>query len=529
MIRRLKKYGVLIICVLAGCPVINAQSVWKNMRSNEELAQYYYESGKYQKALVIYNHILKKDNNDDLALVRSGRINFYLKNYQRSVEQLQQYRLKNTLPQEDLLLYADGLAAIGRYNQAIEVYNSYMQKYGDNDWLSMKVWRLNNLDYLYEDSLVYSIKPTSLNSDFSEYPVAYYNDGLLFVSDRERETGFKQYLDESTGRNTYALYFTQNIQKDKPGTELSTLVKPGGYHIAGLSFMPRYNTFMYAKNVENNKADTEQRQQIFSKTVSLEGEGEKLAFNEGGFDCTHPSISADGKTVYFAAERPEGFGGLDLYVSKNEGGKWSAPQNLGDQINTPGDESFPFIHNSGMLYFSSDGHPGFGGYDLFKVDAKAGNAEVQNMGYPLNENADDFALILNTRGDRGHFATNRSKGGLNDDIYAVEIDLQEYPLTISGVLKFKNLDSGPVLLPNTVYEVVDNRNQKVVFTSQSDEGGRFNIDIPYASQFYIRVQIGQAEPLVVSFDIPKNKDKQANHEIVVVSNRFIPIEQSGNH
>ena len=93
----------------------------------------------------------------------------------------------------------------------------------------------------------------------------------------------------------------------------------------------------------------------------------KLEFNSDNYSCAHPTISADGKKIYFTSNMPNGYGGSDIYVSTKEGDSWGKPQNLGEEINTPGKELFPFINKNGILYFSSNGHPGYGGLDIFSA------------------------------------------------------------------------------------------------------------------------------------------------------------------
>ncbi|MTI20634.1 hypothetical protein E1176_06345, partial [Fulvivirga sp. RKSG066] len=423
--------------------ICRAQAIWDKVKSTHELADMHYEEGNYEKAIELYRHLVINQKANNTVFVRLGRMSYALNDYKTSVKWFERYKNTTPLTQDDLLMYANALAGTGRLSEAADTYTSYMDKYGTNDWLALKVWRLNNLSYLYEDSLTYSVKPTSVNSEFSEIPMAYYNDGLLFISDRDQSFQAKNHTTKSTGRSPYALYQTVNLwpststSLQKVEIEPSNLIRKGGYHVAGLSFSENDGQMVYAKNVKMAD-DLKQPLQLFTKSIEESTEGKRIGFGESKFSIKHPSISPDGNTLYFSAELPDSYGGFDLYKSNHSNGTWSEPVNLGPSINTPGNEAFPFMHKSGVLYFSSDGLPGFGGYDLFKIDINNTTAEPQNMGYPLNSSADDFSLILNGIGDRGHFASNRRMGGLNDDIFVVEIDLQEYPLTIKGLLKFKN-------------------------------------------------------------------------------------------
>lgn len=148
-----------------------------------------------------------------------------------------------------------------------------------------------------------------------------------------------------------------------------------------------------------------------------------LKFNSNEYNCAHPAISKDGKTLYFSSDMGGGQGGMDLYYCKlDAGGAWGPPVNLGEKVNTRGNELFPSITDDNILYFASNGHEGLGGLDVYECkikDDKVG--KVYNMGKPVNSEYDDFAYNLNSDGKKGFLSTNRKTGGMNDDIYHVEV------------------------------------------------------------------------------------------------------------
>ena len=139
-------------------------------------------------------------------------------------------------------------------------------------------------------------------------------------------------------------------------------------------------------------------------------------YNGNDYSTGHPSLSADGKNLYFASDRPGGYGGTDIYVCTKINNNWSAPQNLGAEINTEGNEMFPYISNTNTLYFASNGKPGLGGLDIFSSTINNDKCSTpENMGYPINTDKDDFGLITNSNSADGYFTSNR-KG--SDDIYS---------------------------------------------------------------------------------------------------------------
>jgi outer membrane protein OmpA-like peptidoglycan-associated protein len=146
-----------------------------------------------------------------------------------------------------------------------------------------------------------------------------------------------------------------------------------------------------------------------------------MPFSNAEYSDGHPAISDNGKTLIFSSDRPGGQGGLDLWMSVLENGKWSEPQNLGADINTEGDEAFPFLDWYGKLYFASNGHPGLGGLDVLVAESSVDSwTAATNLGFPVNSSSDDFGLIWDRDHSRGVFASNREGGAGSDDLYTIE-------------------------------------------------------------------------------------------------------------
>lgn len=149
---------------------------------------------------------------------------------------------------------------------------------------------------------------------------------------------------------------------------------------------------------------------------------QELPFNSDEYSVGHPTLSPDDTYLIFASDMPGGFGGTDLYASKYDGTNWSAPINLGKEVNTSGNELFPYLDPNGDLYFSSTGHPGLGGLDLFyvKMNEFTPRSTVSNLGKPINSEKDDFSLITDGSRKKGYFSSNRKRGGDDDDIYSFD-------------------------------------------------------------------------------------------------------------
>ncbi|MEX1240271.1 MAG: OmpA family protein, partial [Cyclobacteriaceae bacterium] len=150
-----------------------------------------------------------------------------------------------------------------------------------------------------------------------------------------------------------------------------------------------------------------------------------LSFASPEYSVAHPALSADGKALYFSSNMPGTHGESDLFMSTYENGSWSAPRNLGVNINTPGQELFPSLYNDSILFFASNGHSGLGGLDLFACNLSSAELTVVNLGAPINSRNDDFGIFMEPGGSSGFFSSNRAGGAGADDIYYFE-EIQPY-------------------------------------------------------------------------------------------------------
>jgi peptidoglycan-associated lipoprotein len=171
-----------------------------------------------------------------------------------------------------------------------------------------------------------------------------------------------------------------------------------------------------------------------------------------------PALSPDGRTLYFSSNRKGGFGGLDIYSAQMDGrGRFGRVKNMGPEINTAGEELFPYVSESGKMYFSSDGHPGYGMLDIFEVKRANGKTVVENIGKPVNSMADDFGIYL-FKADRGFFTSNRDGGMGDDDIYTFvneDPELRVVNYYLQGITYMTRKDSTREILPNTKVSLLD--------------------------------------------------------------------------
>ena len=196
------------------------------------------------------------------------------------------------------------------------------------------------------------------------------------------------------------------------------------YHEGPLTFSADGSRVIFTRNNYNEgkskkSSDNVTKLKLYSADLRDGGWAnvQELPFNSDEYSSGHPALSRDGKSLYFVSDRPGGRGGTDVYVARFDGGTWSQPLNLGPQINTKGDEMFPFVDENGILYFASNGHPGnLGGLDMYYTSLNGGgNAQISHLDAPINSKADDFGLITDGSRSTGYFSSNRLNG--DDDIF----------------------------------------------------------------------------------------------------------------
>lgn len=328
-----------------------------------------------------------------------------------------------------------------------------------------------SFDLLYSQSEaqrdISLINTNNINSNDLEFSPVLYHNGLVYVS--RYKSGI---VDEKTGETFFELFYSELDPNGMPGKPQPFSVELNSVrHEGPVCFNKKGDKIYFTRSNQHNgvtKADPKARVQlkIYEATQGYyDWENVKeLPFNSDKYTCMHPSLSEDETKLFFSSDMPGGYGGMDLYFVEKSSKGWSKPINLGPDINTSRNEVFPFFHESGTLFFASDGQPGLGGLDLFMIDMGGRKwGRVINLGTPFNSINDDLGLILNDRGTRGYFTSNREGGIGKDDIYMFNI-----PNGIKGI-------ELPQLV-NTVLTVYDSGNSSraaganVYVFEKSDDG-----------------------------------------------------------
>lgn len=331
---------------------------------------------------------------------------------------------------------AESYKAMERFPDAIETYQDYLSKHPNDSIATLGINTAKMAQKWKEKPHAFDVfNELSLNTKDMEYAPAYYGKGIIFTSNRGTVKGKNFY--ERTGKNYENLYAAQQTGKNK-WTKAEPLNKDINtpYNEGAASF-DAANRILYFTQCNGPKG-----KDAGCKIYETQNEGNTWSApkmveipNPDSALFAHPSISADGTKLYFTAELKGGFGGKDIWYSEKQGSAWTAPVNAGPKINTPGDEAFPFIHPSGTLYFSSNGHAGIGGYDVFFCDWEEGDwTDATNLKSPVNSTADDFGFILDEEKQTGYMSSNRFGGKGEDDIYstiAIPLVFNVYGKTIN--------------------------------------------------------------------------------------------------
>ena len=210
------------------------------------------------------------------------------------------------------------------------------------------------------------------------------------------------------------------------------------FHEGPMTFTSDGKKVIFTRNNFNNgkyKTSLDKINKLKIYTGEEKGSGQwsnikEVPFNSNEYSTGHPSLTKDNKLMYFISDMPGGFGGTDLYVVEYKGGTFGTPINLGPEINTAGNEMFPFVDERGNLYFSSDGHAGLGDLDIFYVQLTDGSklkGKIKNLGTPINSSKDDFGFIADGERKMGYLSSNRKRGGIDDDIYRFTRECDEKP------------------------------------------------------------------------------------------------------
>ncbi len=379
-----KNYILLLLLIFPA--LLLAQS------SKQKKADRLYESFAYTKAIEEYKDLVEKDYNTTYNQEQLANSYYKLRDPENAVNYYAMVVEQPNISPEVYYKYAQMLRGVREYDKSRE----WLQKYQDSARNPQGVKQLLNADEIavYEGLESFRVNPAAFNSQFSDFGSVENNGNIYFTSARgDSNTRTKIY--DWTGEPFLDIY------KTTAGSNMVTPVDGNVNtvrHEGPVTFSADGQTMYFTRNnylKRDGKKDDEGINHLkIYKASMINGEWtnvEELPFSNDKYSVGHPSLSADGNTLYYVSEAPGGMGGSDIYKVSLENGIFGTPQNMGAPVNTPGNEVFPFIAENGNFYFSSDGHKGYGLLDVFVI-TKDAPQKVQNLGEPVNSNLDDFAF-----------------------------------------------------------------------------------------------------------------------------------------
>ena len=442
--------------------------------------------GEYYNAAEIYRKLYTKSKPDQKELrsyiaFHMGESNRLINNTSRAISA---YRnaLRYDYPDSSLYLRLGQMSQkSGNYREAIDYYREYMKIFPDSEIAANGILGCRMATMWIQRPTLYEVSRMEIfNSRRSEFSPMLYGqkyDQLYFGS--TRGVVHKDSINGITGMKNTALFMAKKDEKgvwQKP--ELVNDPVASGFDEGTPSFSKDGNTMYYTYCPADAEDPRTSEIYISTRSSAVWGKGQRASIVKDSISMlAHPAVSPDGKYLYFVSESFGGFGGKDIYrVRMFSAISFGAIENLGPEINTEGDEMFPYVRDSVTIYFASNGHPGLGGLDIFEAKQdSAGKWKVQNMGVPINSPADDFGITFEGDNERGFFSSNRNDARGWDHIYSFE-----YP-TITVFIEGYVSDLEEYVIEDAVVHIVgkDGLNVKVPVKPDGSYRVELERDISY--------------------------------------------------
>ncbi|NAY92565.1 OmpA family protein [Muricauda sp. JGD-17] len=489
----LKKLHLFII-LFSGCAlVVKAQDSIPDRQQAKvkEKADERYKEYSFSPAIDIYKKVLDKGYVSSDLLKKLGNSYYFNARYEDAAaiykKLMESY--DGEIEPEYLFRYAQSLKTLEQYDESTQIMAKFKEMTSSLDGFDE-----DYLAKIEENSGRYEVQPFGYNSKYSDFAASFYKEGLIFSSDRD--TGnLARYRHTWNSRDFLDLY-----KVDADQISDSTVIKLEGdvntrLHESTSAVTKDGSTMYFTRNnfLDGKKYKDQEgiiRLKIYSAEL-IDGEWTnvlELPFNNDSYSVAHPILSPDEKRLYFVSDMPGSLGESDIFMTKIIGdGTYGPIINLGSNINTTARETFPFISSEGILYFSSDGHQGLGGLDVFatKIAFDDYDQPIVNVGRPINGPKDDFAYIINEETKKGYFSSNREGGMGEDDIY---VFAETEPLVldciqdVSGTVRDRI--SNEVLAGATVMVIDEDNNE--VYSTLTDEEGNYVLQLDCSTGNFVR-------------------------------------------
>lgn len=480
---------LLVIIFVFSIQFINAQDI--------ELARAkrFFEKTYYTEAIVLYEKLA--ENKPSQEIIKNLADSYFYTN--DFIKAQRYYRLLVQNYNKDLdrnyyFRYAQTLKATNSYDDANVALKEYYAKSANTDDIVNFEKDIKILENVTAIGTRFDIKNLAINTPNSEFGAVKYNDNLVFAGVKLKPGLFDKKFkwDNETYLNLVSIPL-QNVNSADSIVHYFAKELKTGMHESNAVFTKDGKTIYFTRNNSKKRSKKTNEQKISNlqifKAELVDGKWTNivsLPFNSAEYSVEHPALSADEKVLYFASDMPGTLGSFDIYSVNINKGAFDTPKNLGPIINTDKREQFPFASADNKLYFSSDGHLGYGSLDVFvsEINGKDYSKPV-NVGLPLNSNRDDFSFNIDSNTKEGYFSSNREGGKGSDDIYQLkeikELIVEDCKQLIAGTIT--DVDT-KLALENAIVTLQDS-DKKVVNTVTTSADGKFSFTVACENSFTV--------------------------------------------
>ncbi|QLC65586.1 OmpA family protein [Flavobacterium sp. LPB0248] len=520
---------LLVIVFVFSIQFISAQSQELNR------AKRFFDKTYYSEAIVLYQKLA--DEKPSQEVIKNLADSYFYTN--DLIKAQRYYRLlvssySNNLDREYYFRYAQTLKATNRDDDANANLKEYYAKSANSEDLANFEKDLKTLENVTAIGKRFEIKNLAINTPNSEFGAVKYKEDLVFAGVKLKPGLFdKKYKwDNETYLNLVSVPF-KNINSADSIVHYFAKELKTGMHESNAVFTKDGKTMYFTRNnSKNGKKKKDDKKisnlQIF-KAELVDGKWTKitsLPFNSPNYSVEHPALSPDEKVLYFASDMPGSLGSFDIYSVNINKGAFDTPKNLGPQINTNKREQFPFASADNKLYFSSDGHLGYGSLDVFVSEINGNEySKAVNIGLPLNSNLDDFAFNIDSNTKEGFFASNREGGKGSDDIYQFkeikDLIVEDCKQFIAGTIT--DIDT-QLALENATVLLQDSEN-KTLNTITTSADGKFSFTVACEASYKISAFKENYTNASKILTLDKTRDKVNDGSLALKSLEVIKQEE----
>ena len=503
---------IILYSILLATINLNAQ-IGKLMEADKK-----YEKYSYVDAIKIYEEVADKGYESPELFQKLGNAYYFNSNLLAAAKWYKKLFALN--PEQEPIYYFRYAQAL-KSQEEYEESDKYMQLFFEkNPEAKSNYYNENYLNDIEINSGKFTVHTTNINTEFSEFGPAFYKENIVFSSSR-KEGAVNTKVNPWTKQYFRDLYLAEKNQNyELNNVENFSLELNSKYNESTPVFTKDGNTVYFTRNNflngKKGKADDKSTLIKIYKAELINGKWTnilELPFCSDNYSTAHPALPQDGKELYFVSDMPGGLGNSDIYkVTILPNGSYGKPINLGQEINTPEKESFPFIDYQGNLYFASNGYPGLGGLDIYFAKKNGFSFEKPiNMGKPINSPLDDFSLIID-RNYKGYFSSNRIGTKGFDDIYF----FTKCNYIVEGIVTDKITKE---IIFDAKIEIFNNSNNKLIFETTTNSLGKYFAEVDCRENYTIRASKIEFESDEKVF-VAKNADNKSEINLELERNVF---------